>query len=327
MSFVGGGTDVASFYREHGGAVISAAIDKYVYVTVNGKFDGQVRVSYSRTENVACAGEVEHPIACAALLRTYVESGVEITSVADVPSHGTGLGSSSAYCVGLLNALHVYRGHDRGPMALAEEACAIEIEDLREPIGKQDQFACAFGGVNFLRFNANGLVDVRPLMMPPSIQRTLMLFYVGGGRAASTVLTAQQERSTANVKGLKAMLRLVDWLRRDFSAIGPVMHEAWMIKRTLAPGISTDEIDGMYSLARAAGATGGKILGAGGSGFLLLCAPLDRHEAICQSLSSLRRVPFSFDFIGSRIVYREEGSCGYSSRAEPGSSAATSATG
>jgi D-glycero-alpha-D-manno-heptose-7-phosphate kinase len=317
VSFVGGGTDMAAFYRRYGGAVISTSINRYVYVTVNTKFDDRLRISYSRTEDVHSAGEVAHPIVRAVLRKLAIGGGVEITSVADVPSHGTGLGSSSAFCVGLLNALHAYGGRYVDRRRLGAEACEIEIDELREPIGKQDQYASALGGLNYFRFNPDDTVEVLPLThmraLAEEIQRSLITFYTGIGRQASTILQSQRSNVDSGVSqqsSLKQMLVLVEDLKRELengnaASFGEVLHEAWLLKRSLANGISSESIDGWYDRARAAGATGGKILGAGGGGFMLLSAPPDRHEAICRSLSELRRIELGFERLGSTIVFSE----------------------
>jgi D-glycero-alpha-D-manno-heptose-7-phosphate kinase len=317
VSFVGGGTDMGVFYRRYGGAVISTSINRYVYITVNTKFDDRLRISYSRTEDVRGADEVVHPIIRAVLRRLRIDGGVEITSVADVPSHGTGLGSSSAFCVGLLNALHAYSGRYVDRRRLGAEACEIEIDMLHEPIGKQDQYASALGGLNYIRFNPDDSVEVLPLthMRPlaEEIQRSLITFYTGIGREASTILECQRnniESGTAKQDSLKQMLVLVEDLKREFekgnaAGLGEALHEAWLIKRGLADGISSEAIDAWYDRARAAGASGGKILGAGGGGFLLLVAPPERHEAIGRALSDLRRIDLGFERLGSTIVFSE----------------------
>jgi len=317
MSFVGGGTDMAVFYRRHGGAVISTSINRYVYVTVNAKFDDRLRVSYSRTEDVSSAEEVAHPIVRAVLRKLGIDGGIEITSIADVPSHGAGLGSSSAFCVGLLNALHAYGGRYVERRRLGAEACEIEIDILQEPIGKQDQYASALGGLNYIRFNPDDSVEVLPLThmrsLAEDVQRSLLTFYTGIGRDASAILECQRrnvEASLANQDSLRRMLVLVEDLKCEFekgsaASLGEFMHEAWLIKRGLADGVSSVAIDGWYDRARAAGATGGKILGAGGGGFLLLIAPPDRHEAICRALPELRRINLGFERLGSTIVFSE----------------------
>src|ERR1043165_9190440 len=195
-SFVGGGTDMAAFYRHHGGAVISTTIDRYVYVTVNRKFDDRLRVSYSRTEEVSAPHELSHPIVRAVLERLGIHGGIEITSVADIPAHGTGLGSSSAFCVGLLNALHAYCGRYVGRHELAAEAAAVEIDMLKEPIGKQDQYASALGGLNYISFNPDDTVEAVSLShmrsLVDDIQRSLLVLYTGIGRSASSILSVQR---------------------------------------------------------------------------------------------------------------------------------------
>ncbi len=326
VSFVGGGTDLASFYREHGGAVISMAINKYVYVSMNAKFDGRTRASYSRAEDVAGVDELEHPIIRHALQRASVHGGVEVSLVADVPSRGTGLGSSSACAVGLINAAWDYAGQGvRTKDVLAKEACRIEIDDIRSPIGKQDQYACAHGGLNHIAFNSDETVDVMPLNIPPGLVDSLMLFYIGTGRQSSPIL---KRHHICDVGALRYMLSLVEVLRNDFSLLGAVMHEAWLLKRSMANGATSDSIDWYYALAREAGATGGKMLGAGGGGFMLLAVPPERRAAVARTLPNLRRVDFDMDYSGSLVIFNDGGrrGCESSSRAAPVSSAATYAT-
>jgi D-glycero-alpha-D-manno-heptose-7-phosphate kinase len=317
VSFLGGGTDMAVFYRRYGGAVISTSINRYVYVTVNTKFDDRLRISYSRTEDVSSAEEVAHPIVRAVLRKLGIGGGIEITSIADVPSHGAGLGSSSAFCVGLLNALHAHGGRYVERRRLGAEACEIEIDVLGEPIGKQDQYASALGGLNYIRFNPDDSVEVLPLthMRPlgEEIQRSWLTLYTGIGRDASAILKCQRDNVETGVSqqdSLKRMLGLVEDLkceleRGNAANLGEFLHEAWLIKRGLANGISSEVIDAWYDRARAAGATGGKILGAGGGGFMLLIAPPERHEAICRALPELRRIDLGFERLGSTIVFGE----------------------
>jgi D-glycero-alpha-D-manno-heptose-7-phosphate kinase len=317
ISFAGGGTDMPAFYRRFGGAVINTSISRYVYVTVNPKFDNRIRVSYSKTEDVSTVGEIAHSIVRTVLQRLQVRGGVEITSIADIPSHGTGLGSSSAFCVGLLNVMHAYCGRHMDRHALADEACEVEIDILKEPIGKQDQYASALGGLNYMRFDSSGSVEVSPLthMQPllDEMQQSLILLYTGIGRSAASILHAQQT-NVANggrrLEALRRILTLVEELRLEFekgnvAALGEAMHEGWLLKRSLADGISSDEIDDWYRRARAAGAIGGKILGAGGGGFMLLFAPIDRHESIVRALPELRRVNLALERLGTTIVFRQ----------------------
>ena len=301
LSFLGGGSDLPSYYRRQGGAVLSTAIDKCVYVTVSRKFDDAVRVSYSRTEEVATAAQVEHPIVREALGLLGIEGGIEITSVADIPAKGTGLGSSSTFTVGLLNALHGYAGRHASAERLAEESCDIEINRCGEPIGKQDQYAAAFGGFNFIRFNADDSVEVQKILCKSDtvaqLQSMLMMFYTGITRSASALLAEQ----SANMASAEAVLHDLQSNRLDTR--GTALDESWQLKKSLARGISNPTIDAAYEAARAAGALGGKILGAGGGGFLLFLVPQEKQEAVRRALSGLRETPFGFARHGSRIIF------------------------
>jgi len=315
MSFVGGGSDIASFYREHGGAVLSTAIDKYVYVTVSEKFDHNLRVSYSQTEEVESAEHLQHPLVREALHLLGLKGGLEITSVADIPSRGTGLGSSSSFTIALLHALHASQGRYVSSRRLAEQCCEIEIERCGEPIGKQDQFAAAIGGLNFIQFHPDDSVTVEPVICPRDtvrqLESELVVFYTGITRSASELL-AHQSRviGSGGNKGsvMKAMVKLAFDLRAEFqsnsiSAFGEILHENWLLKKSISESISSPQIDVWYDRARAAGAGGGKLLGAGSGGFMVFHAPVERHDAIRHSLSDLREVKFGFDPQGSRIIF------------------------
>lgn len=315
MSFVGGGSDLPVFYRRFGGAVVSSAINQFVYITVNKKFDQRIRVSYSRTEEASSVARIRHPLVREALQMLGIRGGVEITSIADVPSKGTGLGSSSSFTVGLLHALHALAGRHAGAEQLAREACQIEIEMCGEPIGKQDQYAAAFGGLNFIRFNPDDSVLVEPIICRPhtmqEIQASILTFYTGTTRSASHILKHQQTAMGSEKKKQKVMCRLTELaarLCRDLRAnstgsFGDIIHEGWMLKKSLTSGISTDVIDDWYAKARRAGAAGGKLLGAGAGGFLMFYAAPDRHEAIVSALRGLRQVDFRFEPQGSRIIF------------------------
>ena len=319
ISFVGGGSDLPAFYRHHGGAVVSTTINRYVYITVNRKFDNGIRVSYSKTEEVSSAAALEHDLVRAALLKLGIDGGIEITSIADIPSHGTGLGSSSSFTVGLLNSLHAYCGRFVGRTALAAEACEVEIDICGAPIGKQDQYAGALGGFNFLRFNPDETVDVVPLahMRPvmEDLRRSLIMFYTGVTRSASGILREQRARLQSDGDGevtanMRRMVELAGSLKSaienaDLTAFGEIMHEAWLLKRGLASGITSSAIDDWYRRARAEGAGGGKILGAGGGGFFLVVAKPERHEAVIRALPELRPIDFRFDTSGTTIVFSE----------------------
>jgi D-glycero-alpha-D-manno-heptose-7-phosphate kinase len=314
MSFVGGGTDLPDFYEEHGGAVVSSSIDKWIHVIVAPRFEGDVRVSYSTTETVADAKQVRHELAREALRATGLPRGLEILTLADVPSRGTGLGSSSAVMVGLLNALYAFQGIAKSPAALAEEAARIEIDVLGKPIGRQDQYAVALGGFNFIEFMPRGGgVRVDPIVAPPGtlerLQRSLLLFYTGRQRSADTVLHVQREaiRNGAALRALTTMRDLAHELRErlgagDAPALGRLLHANWELKRSLGGEVSDPEVDEWYATARGAGARGGKVLGAGGGGFLLLSADTKFHAAIRRELSALREVPVRFAARGTQIM-------------------------
>lgn len=315
VSFLGGGSDLPVHYRRHGGAVVSAAIAKYVFVTVNRRFDSSIRLSYSRTEEVGHAGEIQHPLVRAAMLKLGIQNGIEITSIADIPSRGTGLGSSSAFTTSLLHALHAYKGDYRSQAALAAEACEVEIDLCGEPIGKQDQYATAVGGVNLLRFNPDESVTVERIVFSPEFLRefqdSMLLFYTGVTRSASDILRNQigimgsSDEKTAVVSRMAAMTE--DFRRaiqeNNLGWVGDMLHEAWMLKQSISDQISTGAIDDMYQRARQAGALGGKLLGAGGGGFMLVCAPLERHDAIRAALSGYRCLPFRLDSTGTSIIH------------------------
>jgi D-glycero-alpha-D-manno-heptose-7-phosphate kinase len=314
MSFVGGGSDLPAFYRRCGGAVISVTVDKYVYVTVNRKFDERIRLSYSKLEEVRSAAELEHKIVRAALQMLKIDGGIEITSIADIPSRGTGLGSSSSFTVGLLHALHAYLGQYISPSDLGKESCTVEIDLCGEKIGKQDQYAAAFGGLNLIQFHLDESVTVDPIICQRNILRELetsmITFYTGVTRNASTILATQSDQVEEYECSRKVIGRMVDLtfaLRNELhsnnlSAFGEILHENWVLKKSLVPGISDPVIDDWYERARRAGALGGKLLGAGGGGFLMFFAPPDRHEEIAQALPELRRFDIRFDLRGTRII-------------------------
>ena len=315
VSFLGGGSDIPGYYRRHGGAVLSAAIDQAVYVTVSRKFDNAVRISYSRTEEVEHASQVEHPLVREALAMLSIEGGIEITSIADIPAKGTGLGSSSSFTVGLLNALHAYCGRHVPAAKLAQESCHIEIERCGEPIGKQDQYAAAFGGFNFIRFHPDDTVEVNKVVCPPGlidgIQKRLLFFYTGLTRSASGLLQQQSQEMAADkskCNAMGSMVRLAEAAYADLcvgkiASLGQMLDNAWQIKRQMANGISNTLIDEAYQAAIDAGAEGGKLLGAGGGGFLMFYAAPERHGSIRRALASLRETPFRFALQGSSIIF------------------------
>ena len=317
VSIAGGGSDLKAYYSQEPGGVITTSIRKYIYITVNRKFDSRIRASYSVTEIVDSVDEVRHELIRECLRMVQPDGGVEITSISDIPSQGTGLGSSSSYTVGLLKALYAYRNQHVGAERLAREACEIEIERCGKPIGKQDQYIAAYGGLQYIKFNPDGSVFVDPIVCSSAtrqaLESDLMLLYTGTTRSADPILAEQQESLTngSRRRTLRRLVQLADELRRalmgnDLDAFGEILHESWMVKKSMANGVSNGYIDECYEKARAHGATGGKITGAGGGGFLLLYAPPERHKEIQCALKELRPVTFGLEPQGSKIIYVEE---------------------
>jgi D-glycero-alpha-D-manno-heptose-7-phosphate kinase len=311
IGLLGGGTDLPDYYREHGGRVLNCALDKYVYVIVKQRFDDDIYVNYSRKEIVSRVEDLDHELVREAMQMTGVVGGVEITTLADIPSAGSGLGSSSAVTVGLLHALFAYQGRHVPADELAELACTIEIERCGKPIGKQDQYIAALGGIRDIRFGPGDGVVAEELGLSAAerraLQHQIMLFYTGVTRSANSILAEQ----TANIKATRVQLDLlrdlagfaVDRLRSgDIDAIGAAVREGWEAKRKLASGVSNDQIDAAVARALDAGASGVKLTGAGGGGFLLVICPPERHSAVRQSLAGMRELPVKLDPLGSRVV-------------------------
>jgi D-glycero-alpha-D-manno-heptose-7-phosphate kinase len=315
MSFVGGGSDLPVFYRKFGGAVVSTAIDKFVYITVNQKFDNRIRIAYSRVEEPASVAKIRHPLVRESLKLTGIPGGIEIMSIADIPAKGTGLGSSSSYTVGLLNALYAYQGQFASAERLGCEACQIEIERCGEPIGKQDQYAAAFGGFKFIQFHPDDSVSVDPIICKREtllkLEAGVQVFYTGITRSASAVLKVQQDAvaaQKAKQRVLQKMVKLAFVLRDELhrnnaDSFGDLLHENWELKRSLTTHVSTSQIDDWYDRARRAGALGGKLLGAGSGGFLMFYTPPERHEAVAQALHDLRPIKFGFEPEGSKVIF------------------------
>jgi len=322
ISFAGGGTDLPAFYEQNYGAVLNSAIDKYVYVVINqyrplldrGIDDPvryRIRLSYATTENVHAPDELQHPIVREALKLLDLDIPMDIATMADVPA-GTGLGSSSAFTVALLHALHLVKGERPGPAQLASEAANLEIDILGRPVGKQDHYAAAYGGLNMIEFLANGDVDVQPTGSREFIERTvfpgLMLLYTGVSRDSSIVL-AEQQLNTPNMTGELITIRdhaheLRDLMSNDFSyqRMGKVLHGTWMRKRDLASGVTNSKIDSWYEKAMDAGAIGGKISGAGGGGFLLLVVDPERRTAVRKALQELPELSVNYEPSGSHSL-------------------------
>lgn len=318
ISFVGGGSDIQSYYKHKPGAVVSTAINKYIYITVNKKFDNKIRASYSQTENVDNASQIKHPLIRECLKMVGIERGIEVTSMADIPSEGTGLGSSSSYAVGLLNALYAYIGKHVNAERLAREACKIEIDILKNPIGKQDQYIAAYGGFQFIQFLSDGGVAVDPIICSPEtkkeIEEKLLLLYTGLTRSSNKILDKQSKNMTASVDKREIMDQMVDLTHtlrellnnNSLKGFGKLLDDNWILKRKMADGISSEQIDKWYETSKKNGAEGGKILGAGGGGFLLLSAKRKYHDTIVRKLKELTITNFSFEPQGSKIIFVSE---------------------
>ncbi|MBI4423769.1 MAG: GHMP kinase [Elusimicrobia bacterium] len=311
ISLAGGGTDLAEFYRSGSGAVVSTAIDKYMYITVNRYFDDSIILKYSKTELVRSVEEVQHPLLRECLRKTGVLRGVEITSMADVVG-GTGLGSSSSFTVGVLHALYAFKGQFRTQDELAREACEVEIRRLREPIGKQDQYIAAYGGFQFTEFMPDETVRVDPLICPvrtfDRLLERLVLVYSGITRSAGAVLRKARAGFRAHRDALVRMRGQATQLRQELQkgnvdSVGPILREGWELKKSLASGVTNPVIDVAYEAALRAGAEGGKVLGAGGGGFLLLFCPPAKRQKVVRAMRGWREIPFRLEPEGSKIIY------------------------
>ena len=316
VSCCGGGSDLPSFYEKHGGCVLSTTIKKYMYLTIHNYFEkDQIVLKYSKTEIANDFDELEHRI-FRQCLKDFDLKGVELSSMADIPA-GTGLGSSSTFTVALLHLLHTYKGEYVSKYKLAKDACEVEIRKLGEPIGKQDQFAAAFGGLKFYEFLPNGFVNVEPIIMTPEsyqkLENNLLMFYLGGKHSASAILK-EQSQNVKTMDKAKAQQEMCDITRElkvelqsnNVDAMGELLHKNWMRKKSLASGISNPLIDNVYERAMNAGAAGGKLLGAGGAGFMLFYVPEDKQVAVRKALSDLREMDFEMDNSGATIVMTDK---------------------
>ena len=316
-SFFGGGTDFKDYWQnsEKGyGTVLSTALDMHVYITVNKKFDDMIRIVYSGNELVNNVNEVKHNIIREALKIVGIEKGIEVIYMADIPLSGAGIGlaSSSALAVGVLNALHAYKGEYVTPEQLAREACHIEIECLGQRIGIQDQYAVAYGGFNQYKFNNDGTVCVTPVVCKQenieALKGNIMLFYTGITRDSRKILSEQSDTIEAKKKGLDTLVDMTNTAyqllqKGDIDGWGSLLDDAWEIKKAFAGGVSNELINDMYAKAKDNGALGGKILGAGGGGFLMMYVPKDKQEAVTNALSDYRKFDMKFDSQGSRIIF------------------------
>lgn len=319
-SFFGGGTDFKDYYENSSfgyGSVISTALNMYVYIMVCKRFDSHIRVCYTKNEFVNSVNQIEHNIIREALKIVGIENGIDIVYSADIPlsSAGVGLASSSALAVGVLNALYTYKGEYASPEKLARMACEIEINRMGNPIGVQDQYACAYGGFRVYKFWADGKVSATPVSVPrenmKALQNNLMLYYTGLTRISSEILAEQKENIADKNQILDQMLGMVDDAEKvlgkgDLDQWGEMLDKAWYMKRSLASKISNSDIDFMYEKAKNAGAVGGKVLGAGGGGFLLLYVPDENKESVRSALTGYKEVDFEFENEGSRIIFMEE---------------------
>lgn len=315
ISFVGGGTDFEDFYRRYPGRVLSTSIDKHFYIGANQRFDGMIKLSYSETELVSHRDHVKHRLIKPALHKVGIENGIDINSLSDMPAHktGLGLGSSSSFTVGLLHALYALQGKEISPAELAHQACDIEIGQAQAPIGKQDQYAAAFGGLNMISFNIDGSVSVEPVLVSEAIkeefQNHLLMFFTGKERSADTILSEQKSNIKDKFEALKKMSDMVPVFagalsKGDFAAMGQLLHQNWLLKKSLAGGISNQHLDDMYETALQNGVYGGKILGAGGGGFLLVMAPPKKHVTIKKALGQYQYIPMRFSNEGSKVVFQ-----------------------
>lgn len=317
VSIAGGGTDLPDYYRGRSGAVVSTAIDKYVYVIVNARYDEKIYIDYTRKEIVDHVDEIEHDLVREAARITGMTDGFEVAMMADIPSEGSGLGSSSSVTVGLLNAFHHFRGRQVSAAQLADEACSIEIDLLGRPIGRQDQYIAAFGGLKFIEFTGDGdrdHVDVTPIDRGPDelrkIGSNLLLFYTSVVRKSASILTEQRDRIVDTVALHDGIRSLADDARAsmekgNYDDIGRILRENWSLKRELASGITNEAIDTMVSTALDGGADGVKISGAGGGGFLLCYCRRENQDDLRRALSGYREMPFMLEPFGSRIVFQQ----------------------
>lgn len=312
ISLAGGGTDFPDFYRAEEGAVLSTAIDKFVYVIVKERFDNQIYIGYSRKEICSHVDEIQHDLVREAMRKTGVTRGIEIAMMADIPSEGSGLGSSSSLTVGLLNALYLQQGITCPAEQLAREACEIEIDSLGRPIGKQDQYIAAYGGTRLFRFHRDGSVSSEPLPLDEArrqqISNQLLLFFTGRTRSSSGILQEQRDNIWRHLELLRKLRDQVPptracCLEGSLEELGPILHEGWHHKRQLAGSISSPFIDELYESALAAGATGGKIAGAGGGGFLLLHCPPTHQDAVRSRLNRLHELHFCLYRDGSKAIF------------------------
>jgi D-glycero-alpha-D-manno-heptose-7-phosphate kinase len=312
VSFFGGGTDFPSFYKAHGGCVLSTAIDKFIFVIIKHRFDNMLRVGYTTTEMVDSRREIKHELIREAFCKTGIKKGVEITTMGDIPSAGSGLGSSSTVTVGTLHAMYSLLGELVSVERLAREACEIEIDILGKPIGIQDQYIAAYGGLRFMEFSKNGQVHSRKIAIDATTKRrlneNLMLFYTGITRKSDAILLEQTNNIRNRIEVLNEMKAIAyqacDELESGrLDQFGRLLDETWQLKKQLASKISNNSFNDIYNAARSAGAIGGKITGAGGGGFMLLYCPKERQEAVHETLKNMQELPIRSEADGTKVIF------------------------
>jgi D-glycero-alpha-D-manno-heptose-7-phosphate kinase len=312
ISLFGGGTDFSSFFMEEAGCVLSAAIDKYIFVTIKERFDSKLRIGYTQTEMVDEIDQINHELIRESLRVTGIHCGVEITTMGDIPSEGSGLGSSSTVTVGSLHALYAFQGEIVTAERLAREACGIEIDTLKKPIGIQDQYIAAYGGFRFFEFLPTGEVKAAKVKISTEAQRVLndnfLLFFTGVSRSSSTILGEQKSNIKNHISELREIKQMAFQARNDiekgnFDAIGNLLNQSWELKKRLAGSISNGSINEIYETARRAGAFGGKITGAGGGGFLMLYVPYELQTKVRTALNGLQELPFRLEADGTKVIF------------------------
>lgn len=312
ISFFGGGTDFPSFFMDEGGCVLSSAIDKYIFVTVKERFDKKLRIGYTQTEMVDDLDSIHHDLIRESLRLTGIREGVEVTTMGDIPSEGSGLGSSSTVTVGALHALYAYSGEIVSAEQLAREACGIEIDTLKKPIGIQDQYIAAYGGLRFIEFKQDGEVGVEKIKISADAHRTLndnfLLFFTGISRKADTILEEQKSNIKERLTELREIKQMAYQARtyiesENFDSFGALLNQSWELKKRLSSTISNGKINEIYEAARRAGAIGGKVAGAGGGGFLLLYVPYERQKSVRNALDDLQELPFRLESDGTKVIF------------------------
>jgi len=315
ISLAGGGTDLAGYYRKRGGYVVSTAIDKYLYVIVKARYDDRIYIDYSKKEIVDALDQIQHELVREAARITGMTNGFEVSMMADIPSEGSGLGSSSSLTVGLLNAFYQYQGEQVGPERLASEACRIEIDILGKPIGRQDQYIAAYGGLCAFEFRPDDSVGIERFNIPTSAKRrfgsNLLLFFTNIVRQANVILSDQSKKIIDTVEYHDRIKELAFEAREslcneEFDRIGDILHRNWELKKMLADGITNPTIDAMYDAAMRGGAAGGKIAGAGGGGFLMVYCRRPDQDNLRDALADYREMPFMLESTGSKVIFNQE---------------------